>query len=112
MARWLDRLGGTGLRSPHARATARSLASHLQPVLNAIALLWLLFVAGSYLLLAWLPVTEKTDGAPSPLDNLDGHAVALLAVVLLAGIIKCLGGRGRLRSRAVVEGARDAAPDN
>ena len=90
----------------------------LEPVLNAIALLWLLFVAGSYLLLAWLPVTRKTDAAPSELNALDGHAGVLLALVLLAGIIKCLRGTVRARSGRAASPAgpgapgTDPAPDN
>jgi hypothetical protein len=103
---------------PRTAHTAHPGPAVLEPVLNAVALLWLLFVAGSYLLLAFYQVTDKTDGAPSPLDSLDGHAVALLAVVLLAGIIKCLGGRTRSGARRAGERSgrpqpeAETAPDN
>ena len=59
-------------------------------LLDALAASWLLTVGLCTLFVAWYPLTAKTDRAPGPLLDLDVTSVALLAAVLLAGIIRRL----------------------
>jgi hypothetical protein len=79
----------------------------LEGITEGVALLWVLFAAGAYLLLAACPLNPRTDAGPSPLRSLDAHALALLACVLLAGIINRFRGPGGADSPAP---APDAPP--
>jgi hypothetical protein len=94
-----------------------SLRRVVEPLSRWIAVFWLLLVAACYLIMETSPLNSATNGTSrlSPWDRLDGPAVALLAVVLLAGIIRRLpGARGEpppegapARQGPAAEAARD-----
>jgi hypothetical protein len=67
-------------------------------ILDAVGVLWLAFLGISYLqlMLASLDLPPQTE----PLAQVDGQAAALLALMGLAGIIRCLLGRRETGSHA------------
>ena len=78
-------------------------AGWVQRLAGAVAVLWLAVVGACYLLLAGMDPLDPRSGRASPLEALDAHSLALLAAVILAGIIKRLPG---LRSRRPVAAGR------
>jgi len=88
-----------------------------QRLADGVALLWLAAVGAAYFYLAQQPLDPDRSPTRAPLAPYDGLALALLAGVLLAGIIRCLaqsrrrqpeGARGA-GSPAAAETARDNA---
>ena len=76
--------------------------------LDLAGLFWLLFIASACLVLATFQPTIANNTAPSPFDGLDAPSLALLACVVLAGIMRY--GFARRRAPAATRGAAPGPP--
>jgi hypothetical protein len=80
--------------------------------LDLIAVFWLLFVAGAYLLLAYFQPATSNNLASSPFDRLDAPSLALLACLLLAGIMRYGSERRRVPGATPTAGPEPPAPED